>query len=120
MSHIRTYVHICIRMYVAVHTCRYVAVTLRNVEECSRFLACGFPVCRFLACRFLTGHSSSIFHKDGVRFQPWSLIDKRVMLSGLAELEQLHVEPNSIILNTAPRTADNENWAEPGNKARYE
>ena len=55
-----------------------------------------------------------------MRFQPWSLIDKRVMLSGLAELEQLHVEPNSIILNTAPRTADNENWAEPGNKARYE
>ena len=58
------YVHIYVHMYI----CTYVAVTLRNVDQCCRFPACGFLASEVLACRFLAGCLSFINQEDDTRF----------------------------------------------------
>lgn len=76
-------------------------VVLRNVDECSRFPACGFPACGFPAygfpaCGFLAGCLRSICHEESTRLSTLKIdIEERAMLLELADLEHLHVEPNS-------------------------
>jgi len=50
------------------YICTYVAVTLRNVDQCCRFPACGFLASEVLACRFLAGRLSFINQEDDTRF----------------------------------------------------
>ena len=77
-----------------------------------------FPAWWSLAHRLPAVRSGFICNKDGVRFQPWRSTNEYVMPSGLAELEQLHVELKSSTQHlyiAAPHTADDE---KPGNEVR--
>ena len=80
-----------------VHT--YMVVMLRNFSEQCRFPACGFLPCGFQACGFPAGHLGLFTTSPVQVFQPWRLMDRRALHSCLAELEQLHVEPEQWVLN---------------------
>ena len=64
------------------------AVTLRNAHNSYRF-----PACEFLVCRFLLAFLSSICNEDSASFSTLNrAMDEHMMPSGLAELEQIHVD----------------------------
>ena len=67
-------------------------------EQC-RFPACGFLPCGFQACRLPAGHLGLFTMSPVQDFQPWRLMDRRALCSCLAELEQLHVEPEQWVLD---------------------